>query len=114
MRPAQDFAPLPLRLGNTVASARDATLRLASHWLAALVRWQRSRRAVAELAALSNRELKDIGMHRSHIYWVASHGRHDPLLGALGRGTLRPQQASVRPRAAGARPQGVKGRGRAA
>src|SRR5215207_6303053 len=74
MRPTQGFAPLPLRLGNTMASARNAVLHLASLSLAALIRWQQSQRAMTEPAALSDRDLKDLGMHRSHILWVANHG----------------------------------------
>jgi uncharacterized protein YjiS (DUF1127 family) len=116
MRPTQGFAPLPLRLGNTMASARNAVLHLASHSLAALVRWQQSQRAMTELAALSDRDLKDLGMHRSHILWVANHGRHDPLASLIGKGgpDPRPIPISARPHATRALPRAREGGGRAA
>jgi uncharacterized protein YjiS (DUF1127 family) len=62
------------------ASTRNAIRDLAIHVVAALVRcWQahadrRDRlRAIAQLEALSERELKDIGVHRSGIYWMINH-----------------------------------------
>jgi uncharacterized protein YjiS (DUF1127 family) len=58
---------------------------LAMQALAALVRWRRARvhprqhlRAMAQLSAFSDHELKDIGVYRSEIRWVVNHGRHAP------------------------------------
>jgi uncharacterized protein YjiS (DUF1127 family) len=39
---------------------------------------RRYRRQMAELHALSDYELKDIGLRRSEIYWVVHHGREIP------------------------------------
>jgi uncharacterized protein YjiS (DUF1127 family) len=110
------FRRLRLRLANAMASARNAVLHLASHSLAALIRWQQSQRAMTELAALSDRELKDLGMHRSHILWVANHGRHDPLASLIGKGgpDPRPIPISARPHATRALPRARGGGGRAA
>ncbi|MET0876341.1 MAG: DUF1127 domain-containing protein [Tardiphaga sp.] len=96
-----------------MASARNAVLHLASHSLAALIRWQQSQRAMTELAALSDRDLKDLGMHRSHILWVANHGRHDPLASLIGKGgpDPRPIPISARPHATRALPRARGGGG---
>ena len=108
--PPQGFAPLPLRLGNTMASAGNAILQLASHSVAALARWQQNQRAMAALAAMSDRNLKDLGVHRSHIYWAVNHGRQDPLGSMSGKGgpDQRPNPISARPQATCAPPQAVK------
>ena len=37
-------------------------------------------RQIAELQALSDHELKDIGVRRSEIYWVVHHGRELPVV----------------------------------
>jgi methanethiol S-methyltransferase len=68
---------------------------------------------MTELAALSDRDLKDLGMHRSHILWVASHGRHDPLASLIGKGgpDLRPIPISARPHATRAPPRAREGGG---
>jgi uncharacterized protein YjiS (DUF1127 family) len=39
---------------------------------------RRYRQGMAELNALSDHELKDIGVRRSEIYWVVHHGRTVP------------------------------------
>jgi uncharacterized protein YjiS (DUF1127 family) len=74
-------------------SGRSAIREVAIHVVAALGRWWRARadrrqrlRAVARLETLSDRTLKDIGVNRSEIYWVATHGRDAPLT-VLGGGT---------------------------
>jgi uncharacterized protein YjiS (DUF1127 family) len=105
------FRRLRLWLANAKTSARNA----ASHSLAALIRWQQSQRAMIELAALSERDLKDLGMHRSHILWVANHGRHDPLASLIGNGVPdpRPIPISARPHATRALPRARDGGGRA-
>jgi uncharacterized protein YjiS (DUF1127 family) len=56
-----------------------------SRWWQAYATWERRRRAMARLHALSDRELKDIGVRRSEIYWVAHHGRYEPPTRARGR-----------------------------
>jgi uncharacterized protein YjiS (DUF1127 family) len=68
---------------QVLTSGRNAIRDLAIHVVAALGRWRRAhadrrerRRAMAELAALSDHALKDIGLRRSEIYSVVNHGRH--------------------------------------
>jgi len=41
-----------------------ATLK---RWLAAYTTWRREQAAIDELSAMSDRELKDMGLHRSEI-----------------------------------------------
>jgi len=88
------FRRLLLRLWNALTAGSSAILHLALHLTAAVVRWLRSRRAMTELAALSDRDLKDLGLYRSHIPWVASHGRHDPLACLPGNGRTRLRAAT--------------------
>jgi uncharacterized protein YjiS (DUF1127 family) len=73
----------------------NAIRDVAVHVVAALGRWWRARadrrqrlRAVARLETLSDRTLKDIGVNRSEIHWVAKHGRHAPPTNMLGKGRL--------------------------
>jgi uncharacterized protein YjiS (DUF1127 family) len=64
-------------------AAGPAIRHLAIQVVAALVRWRQTHakrrqhlRAMAELGAFSDLELKDIGVYRSEIQWVVNHGRH--------------------------------------
>ena len=41
---------------------------------------RRRRKAMADLQALSDDALKDIGVRRSEIYWVIHHGRYEPRI----------------------------------
>jgi uncharacterized protein YjiS (DUF1127 family) len=86
-----DRSPSPEQQ-QVLTSGRNAVRHLAIDVVAALVRWWRAqadrrqrRRAMAQLGALSDLALKDIGVRRSEIYWVVTHGRHDPPARALGR-----------------------------
>lgn len=70
---------------QVMTSGRNAIRHLAMRWIAAFVRWRlahaerrRHRQAMAQLGALSDRELKDLGVRRSEIYWVVKHGRYAP------------------------------------
>jgi uncharacterized protein YjiS (DUF1127 family) len=45
---------------------------------------RRRLRAAAELGALGDQELKDIGVYRSGIDWAATHGRGDGSVGPAG------------------------------
>ena len=88
-------------------SGRSAIRDVAIHVVAALGRWwracadrRRRLRAMARLETLSDRTLKDIGVGRSEIYWIAKHGRHAPPTNMLGEGRphLLPIPMSARPR----------------
>jgi uncharacterized protein YjiS (DUF1127 family) len=110
------FRRLLLRLGNAMTSAGNAILQLASHPVAALARWQRNQRAMAALAAMSDRNLKDLGVHRSDIYWAVNYGRQDRPGSVRGKGGSErgPNPISARPQTTCGRPQAVKVTGRAA
>ena len=76
-------APASPALVTILHATGPAIGHLAMQALAALVRWRRARavrrqrlRAMAQLGALSDLELKDIGVYRSEIQWVVNHGRH--------------------------------------
>jgi uncharacterized protein YjiS (DUF1127 family) len=58
---------------NTVQTAPDAC----SRWLAAFRKWRRRRKAIADLQALSDRSLADIGIERSEIRSVVMSGSRD-------------------------------------
>jgi uncharacterized protein YjiS (DUF1127 family) len=62
---------------------------------AAYVDQRRYRRQIDELHALSDYELKDIGIRRSEIYWVVHHGRELPDLRAPARPRLAAQADPV-------------------
>jgi uncharacterized protein YjiS (DUF1127 family) len=72
-----------LVVGNAM---RRLAIRLAAAFVrfcqALALRWQRVR-AAAELRAMSDRELKDLGVDRSSIDWVVAHGRNDRPRSAL-------------------------------
>ncbi len=77
-----DYRSLPPEPQQVLAAGRSAIRNLATDLLAALVRWRRAhaerrqrRRAMVQLGAFSDLELKDIGVYRSEIQWVVSHGR---------------------------------------
>jgi uncharacterized protein YjiS (DUF1127 family) len=103
-------------VGNAI---RRLAMRLAAalirycHILA--VRWQRMR-AAAELGAMSDRELKDLGVDRSSIDWVVAHGRGDRPSSALGstRPVLVQNPVSARPPATSALSDAAKQKRRAA
>jgi uncharacterized protein YjiS (DUF1127 family) len=73
---------LSLERQQVLISGHNAGRHPATHVIAALVRWWRAHadrrqrlRAMGALAAMSDRQLKDIGVHRSEIYWAVNHGR---------------------------------------
>jgi len=87
-------------------SVRNAIRDVAIHVVAALGRWWRARadrrrrlRAMARLETLSDRTLKDIGVSRSEIYWVASTVAMLPLQACSGEGRpdLLPNPRSAAP-----------------
>jgi len=101
----------------------NASQRLAMRLAAALIRycrvlalrWQRVR-ATAELGAMSDRELKDLGVDRSSIDWVVAHGRGDRPSSAVGsaRPVLVQNPVSARPPATSALSDAAKPNRRAA
>ena len=71
-------------LWNAATWLAKALVRLG----AAYVDQRRYGRQIAELQALSDYELKDIGIRRSEIYWVVHHGRELPDLRAPAKPRL--------------------------
>jgi uncharacterized protein YjiS (DUF1127 family) len=61
-------------LGKLTLAAGHAFTRLGR----AYADRRRCARQMAELEALGDRELKDMGVRRSEIYWVVHHGREVP------------------------------------
>ena len=64
-------------LRRVVLILRDGAAATAGWWRAHAERRQ-LRQAMAELHGFSDRELKDLGVRRSEIFWVVHHGRVDP------------------------------------
>ncbi|YBV94263.1 DUF1127 domain-containing protein (plasmid) [Phyllobacteriaceae bacterium JZ32] len=56
--------------GNRIGAAASAIRAKLGGYLAALVAAQRARRTVRLLNALSDSQLKDIGLSRSDIWWI--------------------------------------------
>ena len=78
------FRRLLLWVWDAAIFAGNAVRRLTIRLFTALMRCRRAyadrcerRRGAAALGALSDRELSDIGVHRSTIDWVVTHGRDD-------------------------------------
>jgi len=71
-------------LWNAATWLAKALVRLG----AAYVDQRRYGRQIAELQALSDYELKDMGIRRSEIYWVVHHGRELPELRAPAKPRL--------------------------
>jgi uncharacterized protein YjiS (DUF1127 family) len=67
---------LPAWLWKAVSATGSAIARLGR----AFADRRRHGRQMAELQALSDYELKDIGMRRSEIYWVVHNGRDIPAV----------------------------------
>jgi uncharacterized protein YjiS (DUF1127 family) len=78
-------------LWNAATWLAGALVRLG----AAYVDRRRYRRQIDELHALSDYELKDIGLRRSEIYWVVHHGRELPDLRTPAKPRLAAQADPV-------------------
>jgi uncharacterized protein YjiS (DUF1127 family) len=87
-------------LWNTATWLAKALVRLG----AAYVDQRRYGRQVAELQALSDYALKDMGIRRSEIHWVVRHGRELPDL----RAPAKPRLAVRADPVAGPAPRVVK------
>ena len=61
-----------------VARALQSAAAAAAAWWRDYLEERRRRQAMAELNGFGDRELKDIGVRRSEIYWAVHHGRVDP------------------------------------
>ena len=88
---AIDYPSLSAEPQQVLTAGHNTIRSLAAELLAALVRWRRARaeqrqcrRAMAQLWALSDFELKDIGVHRSAIDWAVNHGRDGMERGRAG------------------------------
>jgi uncharacterized protein YjiS (DUF1127 family) len=55
------------RQGATTPSGSYGLLATLERWWVAYLTWQLERAAIANLSMLSDRELEDIGLHRSRI-----------------------------------------------
>jgi uncharacterized protein YjiS (DUF1127 family) len=76
---------LPLRIA--AVALRPWAIRARRRWRIYTER-RRQHRAMAQLQTLSDRSLKDIGVPRSEIRWLARHGcyeRHTRPVAPLGR-----------------------------
>jgi uncharacterized protein YjiS (DUF1127 family) len=90
---------------RTIATVlRDGARRQAVRVSAAATAWWRAycdrhrrRRAIAELQAFSDRELNDIGVRRSEIYWVVHHGPEVARPPAKSLPTARPRPHACKP-----------------
>jgi len=71
------FRSLGSALRQVASALRNGAAAAAVWWRAHLEERHR-RQAMAELHGFSDRELKDIGVRRSEIFWVVHHGRADP------------------------------------
>jgi uncharacterized protein YjiS (DUF1127 family) len=79
----------------------QALMLLAAKLWSKLGRLQQARRARAALRALDDRMLKDIGVSRSEIEWVAEHGAARELLRARSLESCRRQPQRSEPSASG-------------
>jgi uncharacterized protein YjiS (DUF1127 family) len=95
--------------------ATRLAVALIRHCQALAPRWQRVR-AAAELGAMSDRELKDLGIDRSSIDWVVAHGRNDRPASPVGsaRPVLVQNAVSARPPATSELSDAAKQKRRAA
>jgi uncharacterized protein YjiS (DUF1127 family) len=59
-------------------------------WWRAFVDWRYRLRSMGELQSMSDRELKDMGLYRSEIYWVTHNGRYEPPIGRSTNGSVVP------------------------
>ncbi len=59
-------------------------------WWQAFVDWRYRLQSMAELQSMSDRELKDMGLYRSEIYWVTHNGRYEPPIGRSKDGSVVP------------------------
>ena len=60
-------------------NAADGCRNSLGHFLTAVAGWRKRRRLRAELYALNDRMLKDIGISRWEIEWVVNSPVRDPL-----------------------------------
>jgi uncharacterized protein YjiS (DUF1127 family) len=65
--PMSALSMTPQRQGVTTPSSRYGLFAALERWWVAFLTWQLERAAIIQLANLSDRELKDIGLHRSQI-----------------------------------------------
>lgn len=80
-----DFAVVPEFVRNAWTAMRDWI----NKWIVGPARKRRIyRQAVAELQALDDRMLRDIGISRSDIHWIAHKRAYGPEAGSAGSNSV--------------------------
>jgi uncharacterized protein YjiS (DUF1127 family) len=84
-------------LRRMALALHDGAATAATRWWRAHAERRRRRRDMAELLGFSDRELKDIGVRRSEVYWVVHHGRDLPRPQAASPPSCRPHSRAAKP-----------------
>jgi uncharacterized protein YjiS (DUF1127 family) len=91
------FGQVWAQLRRMVLVLRDSAATAATRWWRVHAERRRRRRDMGELLGLSDRELKDIGVRRSEVYWVVYHGRELPRPHPASPPTCHPHSRAANP-----------------
>jgi uncharacterized protein YjiS (DUF1127 family) len=91
------FGQVWTQLLRMALALRDGAATAATRWWRAHAERRRRRRDMGELLGFSDRELKDIGVRRSDVYWVVHHGRELPRPQAASPPTCHPNLRAANP-----------------
>jgi uncharacterized protein YjiS (DUF1127 family) len=91
------FAQVWALVRRMALALHDGAATAATRWWCAHAERRRRRRDMAELLGFSDRELKDIGVRRSEVYWVVYHGRELPRPQVASPPTCRPHSPAAKP-----------------